>query len=122
VSETRTERCGCICSVLAKDVWEHSVLEIRFQRVNHDGDQGVKDSTGRLTAQLVTSSGLHAGRQRISAERRANSRVVPLTRDARMANGAISTFLGAKDPGFDLDVHLPKLAVVKDIGGCRLET
>jgi hypothetical protein len=24
-----------------------------------------------------------------------------------MANGAISTFLGAKDPGFDLDVHLP---------------
>jgi hypothetical protein len=90
--------------------------------VNHDGDQGVKDSTGRLTAQLVTSSGLHAGRQRISAERRANSRVVPLTRDARMANGAISTFLGAKDPGFDLDVHLPKLAVVKDIGGCRLET
>jgi hypothetical protein len=32
---------------------------------------------------------------------------VPLTRGARTANGSISTFLPAEDPGFDLDVHLP---------------
>jgi hypothetical protein len=66
---------------------------------------------GRLTRTL-TSSGLHAGRQPIFSGAPVNTRVVPLTRDARTANGAISTFLAAKDPGFDLDVHLPKLAVM----------
>jgi hypothetical protein len=116
VSETRTEGRGCVCSVLAKDVLGTFGAEI-FKKSTMMAATGGE----RLFGPADGHSDVQRTPRWTSTDYGApgNTRVVPLTRDSRTANRAISIFFAAKDPGFDLDVQLPKMDVKMASAGRR---